>query len=287
LGRLYSLQDYPVFHRVLLSGKAEFFHADAQHLSPAERRQFEQYGVHTMLFIPVMAHGKILGGLEVWESRRKREFSLSEIILAQAMAGHAAAVLESAQLFEKLSEAYDSTLEGWARALELRDKDTEGHTRRVTDLTLRLARAMGLSEEQIIHIRRGAILHDIGKVGIPDAILHKPGPLTAEEEAFMHCHPQFAFDMLSPIEFLRPALDIPWCHHEKWDGSGYPRGLKGEEIPLAARIFAVADVWDALTSDRPYRPAWTEEQTLAYLSAQTGKHFDPKVIEVFFSLHGK
>lgn len=284
LGRLYSLQDYPVFHRVLLTGKADFLHADAPHLSPAERREFEEYGVHSILFIPVMAHGKILGGLEVWESRRKREFTQSEIILAQAMAGHAAAVLESAQLFEKLSEAYDSTLEGWARALELRDEPTEGHTRRVTELTLRLARAMGLSEEQILHIRRGAILHDIGKMAIPDSILHKAGALTAEEEALMRRHPQFAYDMLQPIEFLRPALEIPYCHHEKWDGTGYPRGLKGEEIPLAARIFAVADVYDALTSDRPYRKAWTEAQTLEYIRAQSGKYFDPQVVEAFFSL---
>lgn len=284
LGRVYPLQDYPVFHRVLLSGKADFLHADAPRLSDAERLQFEQYGVHTILFIPVMAHGEILGGLEIWESRRKREYTQAEIILAQAMAGHAASVLESAQLFEKLSQAYDSTLEGWARILELRDKDTEGHTRRVTELTLRLARAMGLSEESLVHIRRGAILHDIGKMAVPDSILHKAGALTAEEEAFMRQHPQFAFDMLQPIEFLRPALEIPYCHHEKWDGSGYPRGLKGEEIPLAARIFAIADVYDALTSDRPYRTAWTEEQTLSYLRAQSGKYFDPQVVEVFFSL---
>ncbi len=283
LGCLQSLAEYPTFHRTLLSGKAAVLHYDDPQISEAEREQFDEYGVRSILFVPVMAHGKNLGGLEIWESRR-REFTMAEILLVQAMASHAAAVLESAQLFQQLSEAYDRTLEGWARALEMRDELTEGHTRRVTELTLRLARAMGLSEEQIVHIRRGAILHDIGKMGIPDSILLKESALTPEEKMIMRRHPQFAYDMLYPIEFLRPALDIPYCHHEKWDGSGYPRGLKGEEIPLAARIFAVADVWDALISDRPYRLAWSKEQALEHIRAQAGKYFDPRVVEVFFSL---
>ena len=140
---------------------------------------------------------------------------------------------------------------------------------------------MGISETQIVHIRRGALLHDMGKLGIPDYILHKPGKLTDEEWVIMKQHPQFAYDMLSSIDYLRPALDIPYCHHEKWDGSGYPRGLKGEQIPLAARIFAVIDVWDALTSDRPYRPAWSHEKTLAYIRDLSGTHFDPKVVDLF------
>ncbi len=284
LGRVYSLADYPVFHRTLLSGKAAVLHYDDPQASEAERRQFEEYGVRSILFVPVMAHGKNLGGLEIWESRRRREFTMAEILLVQAMASHAAAVLESAQLFQQLSEAYDRTLEGWARALEMRDELTEGHTRRVTELTLRLGRAMGLSEEQIVHIRRGAILHDIGKMAIPDSILLKEDHLTPEEMMIMRRHPQFAYDMLYPIEFLRPALDIPYCHHEKWDGSGYPRGLKGKEIPLAARIFAVADVWDAITTDRPYRPGWPKPKALDYLRSQAGKHFDPEVVHVFLSL---
>lgn len=593
LNRVYPLDDYPTFCRVLTSGKAEVLHDDTPNISEAERLQFEEYGARSILFIPVMAHGKMLGGLEVWESRRRREFTQAEIVLAQTMAGHAASILESAQLFEKLEQsetrfralienaadgiailesdatfrylspsverilgyraedlvgrnpfdfihpedherlmaafaegianpdvimrveyrfqnragqwlyleavahnllrdpavrgvvvnyrdmterkraeenmrrhaaeleelskissslraaanltemlplivrhaarvvhaangsiflleeesgdlishgwyeadteryvvhgesalrhrlgegitghvaqsgeahftdnlhsdplaiilpqeagrlrdlysgfslplraqekiigvlhvwlkerrafteteirlltaiaemagnaihraslheqtlrhanelalAYDNTLAGWARALELRDELTEGHTRRVTDLTVKLARAMGLSEEQIVHIRRGAILHDIGKMGIPDSILHKAGPLLPEEEALMRRHPQFAYDMLYPIEFLRPALDIPWCHHERWDGAGYPRGLKGEEIPLAARLFAVADVWDALTSDRPYRSAWSKEKAYQHIGNETGKHFDPDAVKIFLSLN--
>ncbi len=188
------------------------------------------------------------------------------------------------QQAEELKKAYDATLEGWARALELRDKDTEGHTRRVTELAMKLARAINVPEEQLIHIHRGAILHDIGKIAVSDKILHKPGPLTAEEMEIMRRHPQYAYDMLSHIEYLRPALDIPYCHHERWDGSGYPRGLKGEEIPLAARIFAVADVFDALTSDRPYRPAWSKKQAVDYIVAHSGKCFDPRIVEVFLSL---
>jgi PAS domain S-box-containing protein/putative nucleotidyltransferase with HDIG domain len=184
----------------------------------------------------------------------------------------------------ELAQAYDNTLVGWARALELRDELTEGHTRRVTELTLQLARVMGLPESDLVHIRRGAILHDIGKMAIPDSILLKRGALTPEEQVIMFQHPQHAYDMLYSIEFLRPALDIPFCHHEKWDGSGYPRGLRGAQIPLAARIFSVADVWDAVTSDRPYRPAWPHEVARQYLAEQSGTHFDPKIVEIFLSL---
>lgn len=193
-------------------------------------------------------------------------------------------VTRQKQAEEQLRQAYDETLAGWARALELRDKDTEGHTRRVVDLTMRLARALKLDEEQLIHIRRGALLHDIGKVAIPDAILHKTNTLTVEEWEVMRRHPQYAYDMLKDIAYLRPALEIPYCHHEKWDGSGYPRGLKGKEIPLPARIFALADVWDALTSDRPYRPGWERERALRYIQEQAGKHFDPELVELFVQL---
>jgi putative nucleotidyltransferase with HDIG domain len=184
----------------------------------------------------------------------------------------------------ELAAAYDTTLEGWSRALDLRDRETGGHTLRVTALAVELARAMGMPEEQIVHLRRGALLHDIGKMAIPDEILHKPGPLTPEEMAVMRRHPQYAYELLWPIEYLRPALDIPYCHHERWDGGGYPRGLRGEEIPLAARIFAVVDVWDALSSERPYRPAWPPEQVRAYLRAEAGRQFDPTVVEVFLRL---
>jgi HD-GYP domain-containing protein (c-di-GMP phosphodiesterase class II) len=175
----------------------------------------------------------------------------------------------------------DATIEGWSRALSLRDKETEGHSRRVTAMSLRLARAMGLSEAELVHVRRGALLHDIGKMGIPDAILHKPGPLTDEEWEVLRRHPQYAHDWLAPIPALRPALDIPYGHHERWDGTGYPRGLKGEQIPLAARIFAVVDVWDALRSDRPYRAGWPEARVCAHIRTLAGTHLDPKVVEAF------
>ncbi len=184
----------------------------------------------------------------------------------------------------QLLNAYEATIEGLSHALDLRDRETEGHSRRVTEVTVRLAQALNISEDEITHIRRGALLHDIGKIGIPDSILHKPDTLTEEEWGIMRKHPQFAHDMLSPIEYLRPALAIPYSHHEKWDGTGYPRNIKGEEIPMSARLFAIADVWDALTSNRPYRDAWTAEQALAYIREQSGKHFDPQVVDLFFQV---
>ena len=183
-----------------------------------------------------------------------------------------------------LAEAYDTTLVGWAKALELRDRETEGHSRRVTETTLSVARALRVPEDELIHIRRGTILHDIGKMGVPDDILHKPGPLDPEERSIMQQHPEYALKMLENVPFLKKALDIPYCHHEQWDGSGYPRGLKGEEIPLAARIFSIVDVWDALLSDRPYSKPWTKEKAVEYLKSQAGLYFDPKIVEVFLRL---
>jgi putative two-component system response regulator len=196
-------------------------------------------------------------------------------------------IQERAKLREantQLLSAYEATIEGWSHALDLRDRETEGHSRRVTELTAKLAQALGMRNNEIMHIRRGALLHDMGKIGVPDSILHKPDKLTDEEWTVMRQHPQLVYDMLYPIEYLRPALEIPFCHHEKWDGTGYPRGLKGEEIPIAARLFAVVDVWDALTSDRPYRPAWSEAEALTYIREQSGRHFDPQVVELFFKL---
>jgi len=187
----------------------------------------------------------------------------------------------------ELAEAYETTLEGWARALELRDKETEGHSRRVTETTLKVARALDISEDEILHIHRGALLHDIGKMGIPDSILSKPGPLTEEERAIVLKHPETAYQLLSPIPFLHKALDIPYCHHERWDGSGYPRGLKGRAIPLAARVFAVVDVWDAVQSERSYNRGWSREKALAYLEEQAGKLFDPHVVDIFLRLAEK
>lgn len=185
---------------------------------------------------------------------------------------------------EKLALAYQETLEGWSRALDLRDKETEGHSQRVTDMTVRLARFMGMSEADLVHVRHGALLHDIGKMGVPDQILLKPGKLNDEEWAIMRRHPTFAYEMLASISFLQPALAIPYCHHEKWNGAGYPRGLKGEEIPIAARIFTVVDVWDALTFDRPYRRAWPQEEAIAYIRQEAGGSFDPEVVEAFLKM---
>ncbi len=197
--------------------------------------------------------------------------------------------LEEANLALRKSEAalihaYESTLEGWSRAMDLRDQETSGHTARTTAISVRLAEELGITGDEIAQVRRGALLHDIGKMAISDSILRKPGPLSEEEWVIMRLHPTYAYDWLSSIDFLRPALDIPFCHHEKWDGSGYPRGLKGEEIPLSARIFAVVDVWDALCSVRPYRPAWPKEIVLQYIKEQAGKHFDPHIVRVFIEM---
>ncbi len=182
---------------------------------------------------------------------------------------------------KEIKDAYETTLEGWSHALEIRDRETEGHARRVTELTMRFARLMNFTGAQLVHIRRGVLLHDIGKLGIPDEILRKPGPLTQREMEIMRRHPQIAYDLLTPIEYLKPALKIPYYHHEKWDGSGYPHGLMGDAIPLEARIFAIIDVYDALSHDRPYRKAWDREKVLDYIKSESGRHFDPAVVEVF------
>ena len=240
--------------------------------------------------VPLISKGTVQGVLEVFH-RKPLEPDSEWLDFLHALAGQAAIAIDNATLFDELHRlninlvsAYDTTLEGWSRALELRDRETQGHTLRVTDVTLRLARLVGIAGSELIHLRRGALLHDIGKMGIPDSILHKPGPLDDTEWAIMKQHPVLAYELLSPIEYLRPALDIPYCHHEKWDGSGYPRGLAGESIPLAARVFAIADVWDALRSDRPYRSAWPDGQVMNYLRGERGRHFDPNVLEAFLTL---
>jgi PAS domain S-box-containing protein/putative nucleotidyltransferase with HDIG domain len=195
---------------------------------------------------------------------------------------HSEVALQSAHL--DLVQAYEATIEGWSRALDLRDHETEGHTQRVAEMTIKLAHAIGIPETDWIHIRRGALLHDIGKMAIPDEILLKPDKLTEAEWVVMRRHPQYAYEMLYPISYLRPALDIPFYHHEKWNGTGYPLQLKGEAIPLSARLFAVVDVFDALCSDRPYRKACSRSEVLAYFEEQIGEHFDPKIAEVFLDL---
>lgn len=218
----------------------------------------------------------------------------NELDLLSTMASYIALALDRAQSQKRIREmnaelvlAYDSTLEGWARALDLRDKETGDHTLRVAELTVALARAMGIADDELIHIWRGALLHDIGKMSIPDTTLKKAGSLTTEEWETMRQHPQNAYDMLSSIPYLEKALDIPYCHHEKWDGSGYPRGLKGEDIPFKARIFSVVDVWDALRSDRPYRLAWEDEKVVRYIRERAGVEFDPQVVDAFFELVDK
>jgi len=240
--------------------------------------------------VPLVAKGKLVGVLEVF-NREPLAPDAEWVHFLETLAGQAAIAVDNAFLFLdlqrhnlQLSLAYETTLEGWSRALDLRDRETEGHTRRVTEMAVRLATAMGLDEEAIVHIRRGGLLHDIGKMGIPDAILLKDGPLTAQEWEIMQRHPAYAYELLSPIKFLEPALDIPHYHHEKWDGTGYPRGLSGLDIPLAARIFAIADVYDALRSDRPYRAAWPEDKVLQHIKSLSGTHFDPVVVAAFLRM---
>jgi putative nucleotidyltransferase with HDIG domain len=242
------------------------------------------------LSIPLIVKGKVKGVLEVFHRAPLHPYP-EWLDFLNTLAGQAGIAIENATLFEnleqsnrELSQAYDATIVGWSRALDLRDKETEGHTLRVTEMTINLARAFSLPEEELLHIRWGALLHDIGKMGVPDNILLKPTALTEEEWVQMRRHPQYAYDLLKPIAFLTPALDIPYCHHENWDGTGYPRGLKGEEIPLVARLFTVVDVWDALRSDRPYRPAWTVERVREHIRTQAGSHFDTKVVECFLEI---
>lgn len=250
-----------------------------------ERERFVSY-----YCTPLVAKGQIKGVLEIFH-RELLDPDREWLDFLETLSSQGAIAIDNAELFEnmqrsniELIRAYDDTLEGLSRALDLRDKETEGHTRRVADITLQIARSLGISGAELVNMRRGALLHDIGKIGIPDYILLKPGPLTAEEHEIMHKHPAFAYELLSSIAFLRPALDIPYCHHERWDGTGYPRALKGEEIPLSARIFAVVDVWDALNSDRPYRRAWPKEKIKQHLKQGAGAHFDSKVVDVFLKL---
>jgi PAS domain S-box-containing protein/putative nucleotidyltransferase with HDIG domain len=254
---------------------------------------FSEEGFASYYCVPLIAKGVVKG---VMESFHRTPFHADRewLDFFETLGGQAAIAIDNAMLFNDLQRsnlelmlAYDSTLEGWSKALDMRDRDTEGHTRRVTEMTERLALAFRIKDADRIHIRRGAILHDIGKMGIPDSILLKDGPLSDEEWKIMRQHPDLAVDMLSSIGYLRPALDIPHCHHEKWDGSGYPRGLRGEQIPIAARIFAVVDVFDALTSDRPYRRAWSVEDALNYIQAEAGKHFDPGVVSIFMQVVAK
>ncbi len=248
-------------------------------------------GFVTYFARPLISKTKVKGVLEIFQrnlwNADENSLELLEILAAQtAIAVDNAAMLQdliSANI--ELSQAYRTTIEGWSSALELRDLETEGHSQRVTEMTLQLARAMGVDQSEMEHIRCGALLHDVGKMGIPDSILLKEGPLSPEEWVTMRKHPEYAIRLLSQVKFLQPALEIPLHHHEKWDGSGYPFGLRGKKIPLAARIFSVVDVWDALLSNRPYRRGWPEEEVLTYIRDQSGKQFDPEVVEAFLRIY--
>jgi PAS domain S-box-containing protein len=247
-------------------------------------------GLNAYCGAPMVAKGRTQGVLEVF-SKEKKFDDPEWLELLETLAGQAAIAIETTRLFSDLRKAnhelvltYDTTLEGWSRALDMRDKETEGHTQRVTQLTIKLAGMLGIKDEELVHIRRGALLHDIGKLGVPDSVLLKEGSLNEDEWKIIRQHPIHAYNLLYPITYLRPALDIPRSHHEHWDGNGYPDGLEGIQIPLAARIFAVVDVWDALTSDRPYREAWSQQKALRYIKERSGKQFDPSVVDAFLML---
>ncbi len=291
IGSRIPLSDPSTLGSRVIREKRPTFVNKAMKSKQINQKLLQVFRIKSILGVPLVRGSEAMGALMIIDHENSQRFEEGDIQSATVLASHAAVAIENAKLVENLQQSnlelalsYDTTLEGWSRVLELRDHETEGHTRRVTEMTLRLARALGVAESELVHFRRGALLHDIGKMGIPDSILLKPGPLTEEEWAVMRKHPEYARSMLASITYLRPALDIPYCHHEKWDGTGYPRGLKGEGIPLAARIFSVVDVWDALLSDRPYRPAWSVESARSYLHEQAGTHFDPRVVEVFFSL---
>lgn len=269
--------------RVLLES---MYSGDTSRITPF----LSQEGFKFYAGLPLIAKGQLKGVIEVFHrSEFKPEPDWLEYL--DILAGQAAIAVENLQMVDSLQQAkqelemaYDTTIEGWARALDLRDRETEGHSRRVMELTIRMSNAMGVPETDLIHIYRGALLHDIGKMAIADEILLKPTSLTEAEWQKMHQHPTFALNLLSPIPYLQKAIDIPYCHHEKWDGSGYPRKLAGNQIPLAARIFAIVDVWDALTHDRPYRRAWPKEKAIAYINEQSGASFDPDVVKVFLRI---
>jgi len=238
----------------------------------------------------LIAKGQVKGVLEVFH-REELQPDDQWLNFLEMLAGVAAIAIDNLGLFNDLQKsnmeltlAYDATIEGWSRALDLRDKETEGHTQRVTELTLQLAQRTGLPENELIYIRWGALLHDIGKMGVPDQILLKPGPLTEREWEIMRKHPKYALEMLQSISFLNKAIEIPYCHHERWDGKGYPRGLKGEQIPFSARLFSIVDVWDALGSNRPYRQAWCQEEIVHHIRSLSGSHFDPNVVDAFMEL---
>lgn len=245
-----------------------------------------KHGGHNRKARVTMAVQPLEQSTQIIEANSANNVSLY-LLKALAMQASLAAGETIAELPEDdvdLASALDMTLDLWVWAIDQRAKETEGHTQRVAEMTVRVARVMGMSENELVHVRRGAKLHDIGKMNIPDKILLKPIALTDDEWSIMRRHPIYAYELLLQIPYLHPAIDIPFCHHEKWDGTGYPRGIRGEEIPLAARIFAVVDVWDAMRSPRPYRPGWLEGQVRLYIHEQSFTHFDPKIVDSFLQM---
>jgi len=283
-----SLDD-PMVGRVVRERKAIFI----SNLNILENKifsrinQLKEEGFISYYGVPLITKGRVIGVLEIFH-RSTHNGSEEWVDFLETLAGQIAIAIENASLVDdilrkhtELVTAYNQTIQGWGTALSLKEEETAEHSQRVTEMSVRIAKSMGIRDEEIYHIRLGALLHDIGKIGIPDSILLKPGKLTDEEWVVMKKHPVYAFEMLSPISYLSKALEIPYCHHEKWDGTGYPRGLKGNQIPLSARIFAVVDVWDALSSDRPYRKAWQKEKVIEHIKSGSGTHFDPEVVEHF------
>jgi putative nucleotidyltransferase with HDIG domain len=290
--RLASLSDHPHIHTAV-STRTPVYIEDARvaALSPAENSAVAARHLVSILHFPLLGKEKAIGVFTVGTTGKIRKFTDNDTDLCFILSSQVSLAIANAQLYREaqqaiadLSQAYEATLEGWSRVLDMRDHATDEHTHRVADQTVALAKRMGIPDVDLHQIRRGALLHDIGKMAIPDAILQKSEPLSENELAIMKTHPEKAYQMLSQIDYLTPAVDIPYCHHEKWDGTGYPRRLRGEEIPIAARIFTVIDVFDALTSDRPYRNAWTKEEALRYIQSQSGKHFSPDVVQAFVAM---
>jgi HD-GYP domain-containing protein (c-di-GMP phosphodiesterase class II) len=286
------LPDHPHIGRCIAE-RDPLWVADAttETMTPAERGVCDARGLRSILYVPLVIDGAATGAFIMASSGTTKALGKTDIDLCRTLAHQISMAVANAQLHDSLitanrhlASAYDETLEGWAAALEMRDNETRGHTDRVVRLTMRLVARLGVPKDTWEHVRRGALLHDIGKMGVPDSVLQKPGPLTDDEWAIMKTHPQKALDMLGAIDFLVPALEIPYYHHERWDGTGYPHGLSGEAIPLAARIFAVVDVYDALTSDRHYRPGWSHQEAIAHIRRGSGGHFDPVVAEAFLAM---
>lgn len=287
-----NLWDHPHIEKAISTKKPVYLdNARTEPLTAAEKTVVDTRHLVSILYFPLLLKEEAIGTFIVGTTNEIRSFTNTQINVCHLLSGQVSFAIANAKLYSEaqqaisdLNQAYDATLEGWSRLLDMRDHLTDSHTHRVAKLAVALARRMGIPESEMVNIRRGAFLHDIGKIGIPDAILQKPDELSETELAIIKTHPEKAYEILSHIDHLKNALDIPYCHHEKWDGSGYPRNLKGKEIPIAARIFAVVDVYDAITSDRPYREVWNKDKALKHIQSESGKYFDPEVVEAFIEM---